>query len=49
MSEYSQFVKANVNKMPQASPQERMKAVAKLWREKGHVTAAKPNKASTHL
>jgi len=43
LSEYSAFVKAHVNSMPGATPQERMKNVAKAWREKGHVTAAKPS------
>jgi len=43
LSEYSQFVKAHVNSMPGSTPQERMREVAKSWREKGHVTAAKPS------
>jgi hypothetical protein len=32
---YTDFVKKNINKMPQNSPKERMKAVAKLWRSQG--------------
>ena len=32
---YNNFVKKNINKMPQTSPNDRMKAVAKLWMSQG--------------
>ena len=41
MSEYTDFVKRNVNKMPGKTATMRMKQVAALWRKKNKKTKSK--------